>query len=520
MAPWYRRKRGERSGRVRPGVVHPVRPDTERMTNGLRPRTKFCGQGAFGIDEAAAGAQRAGVVVGPLGVADLASVLDQVDVGLVHLVRLEQPEEEVVRVVGGRLGADQSDPQRDPLDVPVDRHERQSRTRTAAAPRRSSCRCRRWRSASRAPRARSSRRGTRASSRRVPRGSGAGSPGSVAPSGWPRPPGRIVVDQLGERRELDGAPSPARRPSGRPTPPQPAPGLWASTSPLARIACARSASKASSAFDVGAVLGEDRQDQLARRVEPALPGRPAVDPGEAVQHEGDEPGPIALERLAQRPPGIRELALARPLPGWPLGAGRRGGRSRGSSWPATGAADAQILRPRGQPDQAGETFAAAFERGDPGGHRGFDRHRLLRDRDRDGTDRRQGRDAFDLHAAADGDARGRRPPAARRATPRAVLPNAGLGVDPALAGDDEVGAGELASRPVASMTRSTPGRSAKAAKRSWTRAARTRRRRPRRHPGVSALAPAGARPRARSAKRASRPSRVRPRRRVAPFWGP
>jgi len=23
-----------------PGAVHPVRPDTERMTNGLRPRTK------------------------------------------------------------------------------------------------------------------------------------------------------------------------------------------------------------------------------------------------------------------------------------------------------------------------------------------------------------------------------------------------------------------------------------------------------------------------------------------------
>ena len=34
--------------------------------------------------------------------------------------------------------------------------------------------------------------------------------------------------------------------------------------------------------------------------------------------------------------------------------------------------------------------------------------------------------------------------AARRATPSAVLPNAGLGVDPALAGDDEVGPGERA----------------------------------------------------------------------------
>ena len=126
MAPWYRRKRGERSGRVRPGVVHPVRPDTERMTNGLRPRTKSCGQGAFGSTNRQRGAQRAGVVVGALGVADLAAVLDEVDVGLVHLVRLEHAQEEVVGVVGGGLGADEPDPARDPLDVPVDRHERQA----------------------------------------------------------------------------------------------------------------------------------------------------------------------------------------------------------------------------------------------------------------------------------------------------------------------------------------------------------------------------------------------------------
>ena len=78
---------------------------------------------------------------------------------------------------------------------------------------------------------------------------------------------------------------------------------------------------------------------------------------------------------------------------------------------------------------------------DTGGHRGFDRHRMLRDRDRDGTDRREGLDAFDLDAAADGETRdagclGTAGDAESR------LAEPGLGVDPALAGDDEVGAGQ------------------------------------------------------------------------------
>ena len=46
--------------------------------------------GRLRVDEAAALAERAGVVSGRLGVADLATVLDQVDVRLVHLVGLEQ----------------------------------------------------------------------------------------------------------------------------------------------------------------------------------------------------------------------------------------------------------------------------------------------------------------------------------------------------------------------------------------------------------------------------------------------
>ena len=78
-----------------------------RRTSGVGP-----GSGRLRVDEAAALAERAGVVVGALGVADLAAVLDEVDVRLVHLVGLEQAEDEVVAVVerspwaaAGRPGA-------------------------------------------------------------------------------------------------------------------------------------------------------------------------------------------------------------------------------------------------------------------------------------------------------------------------------------------------------------------------------------------------------------------------------
>jgi hypothetical protein len=49
---------------------------------------------------------------------------DQVHVGLVHLVRLEQGEEDLVSVVGRRPRSDEPDPTADPLDVAIDRHER------------------------------------------------------------------------------------------------------------------------------------------------------------------------------------------------------------------------------------------------------------------------------------------------------------------------------------------------------------------------------------------------------------
>ena len=57
--------------------------------------------------------------------AQLAAVLDQGDVGLLHLVGLEHAQEQVVGPVGGDPGADEADAVGDPLDVPIDRHQRQ-----------------------------------------------------------------------------------------------------------------------------------------------------------------------------------------------------------------------------------------------------------------------------------------------------------------------------------------------------------------------------------------------------------
>ena len=57
--------------------------------------------------------------------AQLAAVLDQVDVGLVHLLRVKYAEEEIVGVVRADPGADEADAVGDPLDVPIDRHQRQ-----------------------------------------------------------------------------------------------------------------------------------------------------------------------------------------------------------------------------------------------------------------------------------------------------------------------------------------------------------------------------------------------------------
>jgi len=53
------------------------------------------------VHEAASGEQGARPVVRPLRVADLAAVLDEVDVGLVHLVGFVQSQDEVVPYIDG-----------------------------------------------------------------------------------------------------------------------------------------------------------------------------------------------------------------------------------------------------------------------------------------------------------------------------------------------------------------------------------------------------------------------------------
>ena len=94
----------------------------------------------------------------------------------------------------------------DPLDVAVDRHQRQAEAEQEQRPTRSSCRSRGSASASRGPRAAACRRGTRASSRRAPRGSCGASPGAAAPSGLARPPGRMTSISSGDRGALDRRP--------------------------------------------------------------------------------------------------------------------------------------------------------------------------------------------------------------------------------------------------------------------------------------------------------------------------
>jgi hypothetical protein len=60
--------------------------------------------------------------------------------------------------------------------------------------------------------------------------------------------------------------------------------------------------------DVGAVLGEDREDQLADGVEAGLPDGPTGDLGQSIEDEGDETraldgklsGPLAGDRSGVR----------------------------------------------------------------------------------------------------------------------------------------------------------------------------------------------------------------------------
>jgi hypothetical protein len=75
---------------------------------------------------------------------------------------------------------------------------------------------------------------------------------------------------------------------------------------------------------------------------------------------------------------------------------------------------------------------------DTAGHGFFNRHRPFDDRDDDRSERRQCRDAFGCHAAADGDRGDARFESPARDA-ESGLAKRGLGVDPALAGDHQIG---------------------------------------------------------------------------------
>ena len=89
---------------------------------------------------------------------------------------------------------------------------------------------------------------------------------------------------------------------------------------------------------------------------------------------------------------------------------------------------------------------------------------MLDDGDGDRPDGPERLDPVELDPATDRDARDARLGGPPRDAQRG-LAEAGLGVDPALAGDDEVGAGQPGAKSVASITSSTPGRSANDRKR-------------------------------------------------------
>src|SRR5439155_20322694 len=107
----------------------------------------------------------------------------------------------------------------------------------------------------------------------------------------------------------------------------------------------------------------------------------------------------------------------------------------GPTWPSGEACS--------EPNEPGNSLAAALERTRAGGHRGLDRLRRLDDRHRDCTLRGESLGARRLHAAANGQARDGCGPRAPR-NPERGLAERRLGVDATLAGDDEIGARELA----------------------------------------------------------------------------
>ncbi len=199
--------------------------------------------------------------------------------------------------------------------------------------------------------------------------------------------------------------------------------------------------------DVGAVGGQDRQHQLADRIEAGLPDRPAVGLGQAVEDEGDEAR--ALRRRAGRAqaratcsgPGFRRRA-GRPRrdPG-----GRRRPKASRPPWPSNrrsasgssgrrrrlSAASAPTPTSRASRSPAEVTSGAAFAIAS--------RSAIGRSRTGTATHPWAARTAAPSGVTPPPTARHGTPAAAARlATPRAVLPKAVCASILALAGDHQV----------------------------------------------------------------------------------
>ena len=190
---------------------------------------------------------------------------------------------------------------------------------------------------------------------------------------------------------------------------------------------------------VGRVLGEDREHELAHRVEARVAPRPAVESGELRQDEG------------------RRGRARRALQGACPGAGARSGFRRGRFFAVADAPPDAARHGRPQPDQPGEALPAALERGRAGSHRLLDGLRALDHRHRDRARPPPGPRSPPAPRRRRPRRTGRRPRRARRATPRAVFPNAvWLSIRPSPVRTRSAPA-SLAAKPVASITSSTPG---------------------------------------------------------------
>ena len=213
---------------------------------------------------------------------------------------------------------------------------------------------------------------------------------------------------------------------------------------------------------ISSLVGSSRRCQAGRPYSPA-------------SRRGRTPraGPVALEALGPRPPGVRELALARSAR--EVGAGQLG----------------TIVDSRRRDDGNRQPRSTSRASRSPQRSTGVDARRPSPPRPSAGARRpgtataptaREGLDPVGLDPATDRDARHARLGGPPRDA-QGGLAEAGLGVDPALAGDDEVGVREPGRRsrsPPSPGRRRDEGRTSGSGRRS--RAARTRRRRRRRRP--------------------------------------